>query len=68
MRDRTHTEQVKRWATFVKNHPRSVWIKEVGPLIDGEITLANNFYARLAKTKGGMEKIKKLREIRKRKT
>lgn len=65
MRDKTHMEQVKRWAIFVRDHPRSVWIKEVGPLIDSQIIMANRFYERLAKTEGGMEKIKKLRDLRK---
>ena len=64
-RDKTHMEQVERWARFVRDHPRSVWIKEVGPLIDSQIIMANRFYERLAKTKGGIEKIKKLRELRK---
>ncbi len=63
-RDKTHMEQVVRWANFVKNNPRSVWIKHAGPLIDAEIIMANRFYERLAKTKGGAEKIEKLRELR----
>jgi len=62
-RDRTHTEQVERWANFVKTHPRSVWIKHVGPLVDSQIIMANRFYERLSKTEGGMEKIRKLRGI-----
>src|SRR4030067_1477911 len=53
MRDRTHSEQVIRWAEYVKSHPRSVWIKEVKPLIDSQMIMANNFYERLAKTQGG---------------
>lgn len=65
MRDKTHMDQVERWAIFVRDHPRSVWIKEVGPLIDAQITMANRFYGRLAKTKGGIEKIEKLRDLRK---
>lgn len=63
MRDSTHDEQVIRWAKFVKTHPRSVWIREVGPLIDSQIIMANAFYERLAKTEGGIDKIKKLRKI-----
>jgi hypothetical protein len=62
-RDRTHSEQVERWANFVKTHPRSVWIKQVGPLVDSQIIMANRFYERLSKTEGGMEKIRKLRGI-----
>ena len=64
MRDRTHSEQVTRWAEYVKKHPRSVWIKEVKPLIDSQIIMANNFYESLSKTEGGIEKIRKLRETR----
>ena len=63
MRDRTHSEQVVRWAEFVKTHPRHVWIREVGPLIDSQIIMANDFYERLAKVEGGIEKIKKLRKL-----
>ncbi|MFZ3169177.1 MAG: hypothetical protein WA130_16310 [Candidatus Methanoperedens sp.] len=63
MRDKTHTEQVIRWAEFVKTHPRSIWIREVGPLIDAQIIMANAFYERLAKTEGGIEKIRKLRNL-----
>ena len=63
MRDRTHSEQVIRWAEFVKTHSRSIWIREVGPLIDSQIIMANAFYERLAKTEGGLEKIRKLRKL-----
>lgn len=65
MRDRTHTEHVERWAKFVKENPRSIWIREVGPLIDAQIIMANSFYERLAKVEGGTEKIKKLRNLKK---
>ena len=64
MRDRTHMEQVERWAKFVRDNPRSVWKKEVGPFVDAQIIMANRFYERLAKTKGGMEKIRKLRGMK----
>jgi len=62
-RDHTHAEQVVRWANFVKTHPRSVWIKQVGPFVDSQIIMANRFYERLSKTEGGLEKIRKLRGI-----
>jgi len=65
-RDKTHMEQVERWAHFVKAHPRAVWKKQVGPLIDAQIIMAEKFYARLAKQQGGEEKIKQLKELRKR--
>lgn len=65
MRDRTHTEHIERWAKFVKEHPRSIWFREVGPLIDAQIIMANSFYERLAKAEGGIEKIKQLRKLKK---
>lgn len=64
MRDKTHMEQVERWARFVRDNPRSVWKAEVGPLIDAQIMMAERFYSRLEKTPGGREKIRKLRELR----
>lgn len=66
VRDKTHMEQVERWAKFVKTHPRAVWKKQVAPLIDAQIIIAERFYARLAKTPGGAEKVRKLMAIRKR--
>ena len=63
MRDKTHTEHVESWARHVKETPRSEWIKEIKPLIDSQIIMANRFYARLAKEKGGAEKIRKIRGI-----
>lgn len=63
MRDRTHKEHIERWAAFVRSHPRSVWIKQVKPLVDSQIIMAERFYQRLAKTKGGKEKIRKLKRL-----
>jgi len=62
MRDKTHMEQVERWALFVKNHKRSEWIKHVKPLIDSQINMADRFYQKLKKQKNGMEKIRRLKE------
>ncbi|MBM3308792.1 MAG: hypothetical protein FJY77_00920 [Candidatus Altiarchaeales archaeon] len=61
MRDKTHMEQVERWALFVKTHPRSEWIKHVKPLVDSQITMAERFYRKLKKQKNGAEKIRKLK-------
>ncbi len=64
MRDRTHIEHIDRWAEFVRTHPRSVWIKEVGPLIDSQIIMANSFYERLSRVEGGIEKIRRLKDLK----
>lgn len=61
MRDKSHDEQVVRWAEFVKGHPINVWKPEVKKIVDSQVILANEFYKRLARTKDGKEKIAKLR-------
>lgn len=60
MRDKTHLEQIERWAKFVKENPDS-WKKEHAQFIDAQIKKSWDFYERLRKTPGGAEKIKKLR-------
>ena len=64
MRDKTHNDQVERWARFVRDNPREVWKKEQRKLVDSQIIIANRFYSRLEKTSGGKEKIKRLRNAR----
>lgn len=63
MRDQTHLEQIERWGKFVKENPDS-WKKEHTQFIDAQIMKAWDFYERLEKTKGGIEKIRKLKELR----
>jgi hypothetical protein len=63
MSHKTHTDHVENWARRVKETPRSEWIKEIKPLVDSQVIMANRFYARLAKEKGGPEKIRKIRGI-----
>ena len=60
MRDKTHMEQVEKWAEFCRDNPRSVWIKQTKPLVDLQTIMANRFYKRLARIRGGKEKIKAL--------
>jgi division protein CdvB (Snf7/Vps24/ESCRT-III family) len=62
MRDKTHAEQVERWAEHVKNNQES-WKKELKPFLDSQIIIARRFYKELAKTQEGREKIKLLRRV-----
>ena len=64
MRDKSHDEQVECWARFVRDNPISVWKPHIKALVDSQIIIANRFYVRLAKTKGGKEKIRQLRGLR----
>lgn len=61
MRDKTHAEQIKRWAEYVKNNPD--WKKKLKPFLDSQIIIANRFYNNLAQLPGGKEKIKLLKKI-----
>lgn len=62
VRDKSHDEQIERWANFVKNNPREEWIKHIKPLIDSQIIKANEFFKELSKTEQGREKIAQLRK------
>ena len=61
MRDKTHMEQVERWAEYVKNNPDK-WKSKIKPFIDAQIIMSKRFYKKLAETKEGMEKIKLIRQ------
>ncbi len=59
MRDKTHEEQVERWAEYVKSHPND-WKAKLKPFLDAQIIIARRFYKKLAETKEGREKIELL--------
>ena len=59
-RNKTHDEQVERWAKFVRDNPDK-WKAKLKPFLDSQIIMARRFYAKLAETKEGREKIKLLR-------
>ena len=62
MRDKTHTEQIERWAKYVKENP-SKWKKNLKPFLDSQIIMSRRFYSKLAETKDGKKKIEILRKI-----
>jgi hypothetical protein len=62
MRDKTHLEQVERWAKFFKENP-VVARKELNKFIDAQIFKSREFYKRLSKS-GMDDKVKKLRELK----
>ncbi|MBI2672566.1 hypothetical protein HYX16_06550 [Candidatus Woesearchaeota archaeon] len=63
MRDKSHIEQVERWARYVKDNPDK-WKSKVKPLIDSQILMSRRFFENLAKIDGGKQKIEKLRNLR----
>jgi len=65
-RDKTHAEQIERWAKYVRENPDK-WKAKLKPFLDGQIIMARRFYKELAKTPEGREKIRGLREMQIRK-
>ena len=63
MRDKTHNEQIERWAKYVKNNPKE-WKKKLKPFLDAQIIAARRFYSKLAETEEGRKKIELLRSIK----
>jgi len=63
MRDKTHSEQIERWAEHVKNNPKS-WKKELKPFLDSQIIMARRFYNKLAQTPEGRRKIIEIRKLK----
>ncbi len=63
MRDKTHGEQIERWAEYVRTHSVSEWKAHLKPFLDGQIIMANRFYKKLAETAEGRKKIEELRKI-----
>ncbi len=63
MRDKSHIEQVERWARYVKDNPDK-WKSKVKPLIDSQILMSRRFFENLAKTNGGKQKIEKLKNLK----
>jgi len=61
-RDKTHAEQIERWAEYVKTHPKE-WKKRLKPFLDAQIIISRRFYKKLAETEEGRKKIEMLRKL-----
>lgn len=59
--DKTHSEQVERWAEFCRDNPDKFRI-HLKKFLDSQIIMARNFYKRLAEKEDGKEIIEKLRK------
>ena len=63
MRDKSHKDQMERWASFVKNNPDK-WKKIHTEFVNAQFEKSEKFYKRLLKTKKGKEKIIKIFKIK----
>ena len=63
-RDKSHMEQVERWAEFVRDNPISKWKPAINDLIDSQYEIAQRFYKNLEKTEKGREIFERLKKER----
>ncbi|MBI2449725.1 hypothetical protein HYV49_05510 [Candidatus Pacearchaeota archaeon] len=64
MRDKSHMEQVEKWAEYVRNNPRDKWKKVINLLMNATYQKADEFYKRLEKTREGREILARLKKER----
>lgn len=62
-RDKSHQEQIERWAKYVKENQD--WKKKLKPFLDGQIIIARRAYKNLSKTEEGKRKINLIKNNRK---
>ena len=63
-RDKSHMEQVQRWAEFVKSNTRDKWKPAINDLINSQYEIAQRFYKNLEKTEKGRGILKRLKKAR----
>ena len=61
-RDKSHAEQIERWANYVKDNPD--WKLKLKDFLDAQIIMARRAYKKLAETSEGREKIKELKGLK----
>ncbi len=59
-RNKTHLEQIERWANYVRENPNK-WKSKFKEFSDAQIIMARRFYIKLSKTEEGRKKIRLLR-------
>jgi len=64
MRDKTHKEQIEKWANYVKSNPKSKWKPQLDNLINSQILIAKKFYKKLEQTPEGKQKIAELKKLK----
>jgi len=61
MRDKTHEEQIERWARNVRSNPN--WKRDLKPFLDAQIINARKSYKRILLLPNGENKLKKIRGL-----
>ena len=61
MRNKTHKDQIERWAIEVKQNPN--WKRELKPFLDAQIINAIKKYKKILELKNGENKLKRIRNL-----
>ena len=61
MRDKTHKDQIERWAVEVRENPS--WRKELKPFLDAQIINARNKYTKILELPNGKDKLRRIRNL-----
>ena len=61
MRDKTHSEQIERWARHVRGN--ADWKKQLKPFLDGQIIIARRAYKKILELPNGKEKVRKIKGL-----
>ena len=61
MRDKTHKDQIERWAKEVKQNPN--WKSELKPFLDAQIINAQNKYKKILSLPNGEDKLRRIRNL-----
>jgi len=64
MRDKSHNEQVERWANHIRNTPKEIWKPGFNEFIDSQFFMAEKFYKNLEKSEEGREILERLKKER----
>jgi hypothetical protein len=62
MRDKTHNQQIERWAIKVKSDPN--WKKDLKPFLDAQIINARESYKKILLLPNGKDKLKRIRDLK----
>ena len=62
MKDKTHKDQIERWAIEVRQNPS--WKKELKPFLDAQIINAIKKYKRILLLPNGEDKLRRIRNLK----
>lgn len=63
MTDKSHDEQVERWAKYVRDNPKA-WKSKFKLFLDAQFVMMKRFYEKLAETEEGKKTILKLKNVK----